>query len=186
MKILYVFIQILMFPLVFLGLSWLFTFWVRTRNHFKLTKVGYATIFVIMSYIIGGVILFPLYFLFKPVKINGITYLMGFNLWGYWLISFFIVTPGIVTIVAYFLYFKKVPVVNFFKEAVLIGLYQLPWGWFFEIIIYVYWRKTIPSIYDYFFGKNFPWIDINWLIGVVSPLIAAYIAKHTKHINKDS
>jgi len=184
MNVLLVFLQIFLFPLIFLGLAWLFTVWAK-KKHPRLIKVGYATLFAITSYIVGGVVLFPLYLIFRPVKIEGITYLMGVNLWAFWLISFVIVTPLVVAGTAYFLYFRKVAVTKYMKEALLIGLYQVPWGWFFEIVIYVYWRQTIPSVYDYFFGKNFPWIDINWLIGVLSPLIAAYFARKVSTSRKD-
>jgi hypothetical protein len=163
----------------FLILSCLFTLLVNKKNEI-LKKIGHASIFSIANYIIGGFLLFPIYFAFRPIKIKGITYLVGFNLWGYWLISFIIITPVVVGLCAYFLYFKKVSIKNYYKEAILIGLFQLPWGWFFEIVIYVYMRKTVPTIYAYFFGKNFPWIDINWAVGVLTPLLVAHLIKRHK------
>jgi len=184
MKVFVVFVQIIMFPITFLIVSWLFTLWARKKQN-RLVKLGYATEFAIAAYIIGGAILFPLYFAFKPIKIEGITYLTGFNLWAYWLITYILVLPLVGAGTAYLLYFKKASITNYYKEGLLLGFYQVPLGLFFEIVIYVYWRKTIPSIYDYFFGKNFPWIDIAWFIGIFCPLIAAYIAKRTKEVKDE-
>ena len=171
-----IFIQIVAFPVTFLLLSRGFTHWALRRRE-GLIKLGYATQFAIAVYIIGGVFLFPLYFAFQPIKIEGITYLTGANLWAYWLITYIVVLPLVGAGIAYFLYFRKVVVRKYYKEGLLLGLYQIPWALLFEIVIYVYWRKTIPSVYDYFLGKNYPWIEIAWMVSILSPLIAAEIAR---------
>ncbi|MBN1997299.1 hypothetical protein JW935_07095 [candidate division KSB1 bacterium] len=179
MKVFFIFIQIVLFPVAFLILSWLFTLWAKRKKN-KFVKFGYATQFAISVYIVGGAILFPLYFVFKPTKIDGITYLLGLNLWAYWLITYILVLPFVGAITAYFIYFKRVSISKYYKDGLLLGIYQIPWAFLFEIFIYVYWRKTIPSIYDYFFGKNYPWIEIAWIISILSPLIAAHISKRVK------
>jgi hypothetical protein len=166
-----------MFPFSVLLISVLLKIWAVKINNTRLSKICQATHYTIITYILGGVILFPLYFAFKPIKIDGITYLVGYNLWIYWLLDLIIVTPAVTISIAYFQYFKKVPIQNYKIEALFLGLYQLILSLFFEIVIYVYWRKTLPSIHAYFFGKNFPWIDINWVIGFLCVFVAAYIAK---------
>jgi hypothetical protein len=179
MNVLLIFLQIVLFPFSVFIISFLVNKFIAKPDN-KLYKLTSATNFAVSGYILGGFLLFPLYFLFRPVKIDGVTYLLGNNLIAYWIISFVIITPLVIGFCAYLFYFKKVKSDNIIKDAIIIGLYQVPLGWIFEIVIYVYWRKTIPTIYDYFFGKNFPWIMINWIIGAIIPLIIALIIKHKK------
>ncbi|MCX7709748.1 MAG: hypothetical protein N2484_07840 [Clostridia bacterium] len=176
MKVVIVFVQIIMFPLTIFLLSVLVNIWASKSNRF-VSKICHANNFTTISYVVGGLVLFPLYFVFKPVKINGITYLTGSGLWIYWLLSFIVITPAVYIYFANSLYFKKVLVKNYLREALFLGVYSLSVSIFMEIIIYVYWRKTIPSIYDYFFGKNFPFIDINWLVVFISIFIASRLSE---------
>jgi len=179
MRVFMIFLQIILFPFSVFVISYLVNKFIAKPNTILL-KITAATNFAVSGYILGGFLLFPLWFLFKPVKIDGITYLLGNNLIAYWAISFVIITPLVIGFCAYVFYFKKTECTNIFKDAIIIGLYQVPLGWIFEIVIYVYWRKTILSIHDYFFGKNYPWIMINWAIGAVIPLILAIILKYKK------
>ena len=179
MKVLSVFLQIVAFPAAIFVVSFLLHRLVSKKGTVLHTLTA-AIDFSVAGYLIGGLALFPLYFLFQPVKIDGITYLLGPNLWAYWLVSFIVVTPLVIGWCSYFFYFKEVAYRNIYLNAIFIGLFQVPLGWIMEIIIYVYWRKTIPTIYDYFFGKNFPWIMINWVIGAIVPLAVAYLLKKRK------
>jgi len=176
MRIFTIFLQIILFPFSVFIISFL-VYKIIAKPDSKLIKITAATNFAVSGYILGGFLLFPLWFLFKPVKIDGVTYLFGVNLFAYWAISFLIITPLVIGFCAYIFYFKNIKCKNIIKDAILIGLYQVPLGWIFEIVIYVYWRKTIPTIFDYFFGKNYPWIMINWAIGAIIPLILAMILK---------
>jgi hypothetical protein len=179
MKIVLIFLQIVAFPLSFLVAS-VILYVISSRYKLQqLFKFASATNFVITTYIVGGVIMFPLYFAFHPVKIEGVTYLPESALPYYWGLCY-IISVIMCMILSYYLFFKVNPSNINIKSALIIGFYQLPLGWFFEIVIYVYMRKTIPTIFDYFFGKNFPWLNINWLIGAFAPLLAVLIINHRR------
>jgi hypothetical protein len=48
-------------------------------------------------------------------------------------------------------------------------------SWLIDLVIYVFIRKTLPSIHEYFLGKNQPEIGIAWLIAYISALCSGYI-----------
>jgi hypothetical protein len=155
----------------------------KRRNLDKIFKISCATNFVISTYIIGGSLLFPLFLAFKPVKINGISYLQGVSIPIYWILSWTI-TIFLCTVLSYFLFFRINKENINIKSALVIGFLQLPLGWFFEIVIYVYMRKTIPTIFDYFFGKNFPWLNINWVLGALAPIITVLLINKKRNSKK--
>ena len=156
----------------------------QIKENTKLYKFFSAINFTITTYIVGGIILFPLFLIFKPIKINGISYLQGICIPVYWSLSW-IISIVLCVIFSYLFFFRIHKTNRNYKTAFFLGFFQLPIMWFFEIIIYVYIRQTIPTIFDYFFGKNFPWLNINWILAIFAPLITVYIIKNKIHKKVD-
>jgi len=179
MRVLLIFLQVVAFPLSFLLVSIVLNLISKKKQLSQLFKVTSATNFVITTYITGGVILFPLFLAFNPIKIDGVSYLQGAAIPVYWGLSW-LISIILCIVFSYYLFFRLNPSNVNVKSALIIGFYQLPLGWFFEIIIYVYMRKTIPSIFDYFFGKNFPWLNINWLLAALAPMITVLILRRKR------
>jgi len=78
MRVFMIFLQIVLFPFSVFVVSFLVNKFIAKPDGI-LYKFTSATNFAVSGYILGGFLLFPLYFLFKPVKIDGITYLLGNN-----------------------------------------------------------------------------------------------------------
>ena len=175
------FFQIILFPLAIFIISFLVNKFIAKPDS-NLYKVTAATNFAVSSYILGTFLLLLLRFVSKSIKIDGATYLAVNELIAYasWIISFIIRIPLVIGFCAYIFYFKKVKCKNIIKDAIIIGIYQIPLRWIFEIAIYVHWWKTIPTISDYF-SVNYPWITIVWLIGAIIPLILAIILKYKRN-----
>ena len=161
----------LIVPLGFLVVAVVLTWWMKRRNP-RGVKAGQATVFAIATYIIYQVI-------------DSLISWWGDSTHQFPLLLFqirLLLTPASIAVVAYFLYFKQVSVTDHYTEAALIGLYQVPWTWFFEIISNVYWHKTFSSVREYFFANSGMGLDLTRYLSVtisISPLLAVYMLRRS-------
>ncbi len=162
-------IQIFVIPVAILLLTWLLT---KITSGKLAKKVGYTVFYAVANYIVQSIPIFSLWFIFKPIKIGDQYHLQGGNLWGFWISAYII--SFLITILFSHLYFNKIKTDRFLRDAALFGLCIVMCSMLFEISIYVYWRKTILSIHDYFFGKNYPWMIFNWIIVIIAPFLTAF------------
>ena len=72
-----------------------------------------------------------------------------------------------VNLFTHFLYFKWVKTAKPFKDGLLIGGYLLIFCWVSDILVYVFVRNTLPTIHEYFLGKNQPEIGIAWIVSIL-------------------
>jgi hypothetical protein len=151
----------------------------QSNNHDKindsfLRKLSLMTIVVFLVYIILGIVGFFLWFAFPVEKINGLTYLLGNNLIYYYIIVNFMDIAGIIFF-SHIVYYKHINTTTPIKDGVFLGLYLMIASWLIDLVIYVFIRKTLPSIHEYFLGKNQPEIGIAWIIAFASAVCSGWI-----------
>jgi hypothetical protein len=145
-----------------------------------LRKLAFMTLVVFSVYIILGIIGFFLWFAF-PVEVkNGMTYLVGNSLIFYYIIVNFMDIIGIL-ILSHIVYYRYVNTTTPIRDAALLGLYLIIFSWLIDLVVYVFIRKTLPSIHEYFLGKNQPEIGIAWLIAYISSICSGYIHVHNRN-----
>ncbi len=144
-------------------------------------KLLMMTLVVFLVYIILGVVGFFLWFAFPVEKINGLTYLKGNNLIYYYLIINFQDIIGVLFF-AHIVYYKRINTTSPIKDGLLLGLYLVIASWIIDLIVYVFIRKTLPSLEEYFIGKNQPEIGIAWLIAFISALCAGWLHVENKKL----
>jgi len=143
-----------------------------------LRKIFLMTIVVFLVYIILGIVGFFLWFAFPVEKINGLTYLKGNNLIYYYLIINLQDIIGVLFF-SHIVYYRHINTSSPIKDGFLLGLYLIIASWFIDLIIYVFIRKTLPSVEEYFLGKNQPEIGIAWLFAFISALCSGWL--HTEN-----
>lgn len=146
----------------------------KTANDSFFRKLLFMTIVVFVVYVILSIIGFFLWFAFPVEKINGLTYLRGNNLIYYYLIVNFMDIAGVLY-VSHTVYYKHIKTTSPVKDGVGLGLYLLIVSWLIDLFVYVTIRKTLPSIHEYFLGKNQPEIGIAWLIGIISAISSGWL-----------
>ena len=143
-------------------------------NDSFLRKLTFMTLVVFSVYVVLGIIGFFLWFAF-PVEVkNGLSYLVGNNLIFYYVIVNFMDIVGIL-LLSHIIYYRFVNTTTPVKDGVILGLYLIIFSWLLDLIVYVFIRKTLPSIHEYFLGKNQPEIGIAWLIACISAIISGYM-----------
>ena len=142
------------------------------------------TLVVFLVYIILGIVGFFLWFAFPVEKINGLTYLKGNNLIYYYIIINFQDIIGILFF-SHIVYYKRINTSSPIKDGFLLGLYLIIASWLIDLVVYVFIRKTLPTIEEYFLGKNQPEIGIAWLIAFISALCSGWLhVENKKHIHR--
>ena len=139
-----------------------------------LRKFAFMTIVVFAVYGILSVVGFYLWFAFPVEKINGMTYLSRNDLILYYIIVNFNEIAGVL-LFSHIIYYKYVKSATPVKDGVFLGIYLIIFSWILDLFIYVFVRKTLPAIDEYFLGKNQPEIGIAWLIGFFSALSSGWL-----------
>jgi hypothetical protein len=154
------------------------------QNGGYLRKFAFMTIVVFAVYGILSVVGFYLWFAFPVEKINGLTYLRRNDLILYYIIVNFNDIAGVL-LFSHIIYYKYVKSTTPIKDGVFLGIYMIVFSWVLDLFIYVFIRKTLPAIDEYFLGKNQPEIGIAWLIGFVSAIFAGWLhAENLNHIRR--
>ena len=145
-----------------------------------LRKFAFMTVVVFAVYTILSVVGFFLWFAFPVEKINGLTYLRRNDLVLYYFIVNFNDIAGVL-LFSHIIYYKYVKSTTPIKDGVFLGIYLLIFSWILDLFIYVFIRKTLPTLDEYFLGKNQPEIGIAWLIGFLSAVYSGWL--HSKDQN---
>ncbi len=137
-------------------------------------KFIFMTLVVVATVGILGVVGFYLWFVFPVQKINGLTYLRTSDLFIYYgLINLFDVVG--LNLFAYALYFRWVKTTRPLKDGMWLGGYLLVFSWLTDILVYIFIRKTLPTVHEYFLGKNQPEIGIAWVVGFCAAVLAGWL-----------
>jgi hypothetical protein len=139
-------------------------------------KIIFLTIVIILLYLIGGVSGFFLWFIFPVQKINGLSYLRTNDLIFYYTIINFVDIIVLMTLTKY-IYFKNIKTKSPIRDCIGLGIYAVIFSWGIDIIVYIFVRKTLPTLGEYFFGKNQPEIGIAWLTGFLAAITIGVLEK---------
>lgn len=142
-------------------------------------KFFFMTLVVVGTAGILGVAGFYLWFLFPVQKINGLTYLSTEDLLIYYGLINLQSLIG-VNFFVHFLYFKWVETTRPLKDGLLIGGYLLVFCWVTDILVYVFVRNTLPTVHEYFLGKNQPEIGIAWVVGFCAAAFAGWLEQRRR------
>ncbi len=149
-------------------------------NDSFLKKLLYMTQVVFIVYGILGIAGFFLWFAFPVETINGLTYLKGNSLIYYYLIVNLLDIAGVLY-ASHIIYYKRINTSTPVKDGVLTGIYLVVASWLIDLFVYVFIRQTLPSIHEYFLGKNQPEIGIAWVIAFASALCAGWLHQDIKN-----
>jgi FtsH-binding integral membrane protein len=61
------------------------------------------------------------------------------------------------------------------KDGIWLGGYLLAFCWATDILVYVLIRKTLPTVHEYFLGKNQPEIGIAWVVAFFAAVLAGWL-----------
>lgn len=151
-----------------------------------LKKFALMTIVVFVVYSILSVVGFYLWFVFPVEKIHGLTYLRQNDLILYYIIINFNDVAGVL-LFSHIIYYKYVKSATPIKDGVFLGIYLIVFSWILDLFVYVFIRKTLPTLDEYFLGKNQPEIGIAWLIAFLSALYSGWLhAEDQNHIRRFS
>ncbi len=142
-------------------------------------KWFFLTLVVLAALGILGVAGFYLWFVFPVQKIRGLTYLETPHLILYYIILNLLDVGGII-LFAQLLYFRRVNSYNPIRDGIILGIYLVIFSWGVDIVVYVFLRNTLPSIHEYFLGKNQPEIGIAWLVGFAAAVLAGWLEKRRR------
>jgi hypothetical protein len=137
-------------------------------------KFLFMTLVVIATAGILGVAGFYLWFVFPVEKIHGLTYLKTSDLFIYYGLINVLDVVG-VNLLARALYFRWVKTDRPLKDGVWLGGYLLVFSWLTDILVYIFIRNTLPSVREYFLGKNQPEIGIAWVVGFCAAVLAGWL-----------
>ncbi len=137
-------------------------------------KFLFMTLVVIATAGILGVAGFYLWFVFPVQKINGLTYLRTPDLLLYYGIINLLDVVG-VNLFARVLYFRWVKTARPLADGIRLGTYLLVFCWATDILVYILVRKTLPTVREYFLGKNQPEIGIAWLVAFCAAALAGWL-----------
>jgi hypothetical protein len=146
-----------------------------------LRKFAFMTIVVFAVYTILSVVGFYLWFAFPVEKINGLTYLRRNDLILYYFIVNFNDIAGVL-LFSHIIYYHYVKTATPIKDGIFLGIYLLIFSWILDLFVYVFIRKTLPTLNEYFLGKNQPEIGIAWLIGLLSALYSGWLHSEDKNL----
>ena len=137
-------------------------------------KFVFMTLVVVATVGIIGFVGFKLWFVFPVQKIHGLTYLGTPDILIYYGAINVLDVLG-VNLFARLLYFRWVKTDRPLQDGIWIGIYLLVFSWVTDIVIYIFIRKTLPTLQEYFFGKNQPEIGIAWIVGVCAAALAGWL-----------
>jgi len=137
-------------------------------------KFMFMTLVVIATAGILGVAGFYLWFVFPVQKINGLTYLRTSDLFIYYGLINLLDVVG-VNLFAQALYFRWVKTARPLKDGIWLGGYLLVFCWVTDILVYILVRKTLPTVREYFLGKNQPEIGIAWVVAFCAAVLAGWL-----------
>ncbi|RQV92092.1 hypothetical protein EH221_12485 [bacterium] len=120
---------------------------------------------------VNGLIGFYLWFVFPVETINNLTYLQTSHLIIYYNIINFMSIVGVI-VFSQILYYRRVKTADPKKDGIILGAYLIVFSWIVDIIVYIFIRKTLPTLHEYFLGKNQPEIGIAWLVGFFACVLA--------------
>lgn len=137
-------------------------------------KVIFMTLVVIATVGSLGLVGFYLWFAFRVETINGLTYLRTPDILIYYGLLNLLDVVG-VNLFARVLYFRWVKTTRPLQDGIWLGSYLLVFSWITDILVYVFIRGTLPTIREYFLGKNQPEIGIAWLVGFCAAVLAGWL-----------
>ena len=112
--------------------------------------------------------------MFPVQEIHGMTYLQTPHLILYYILINLMDIVGII-LFAQILYYRRIKTYYPIRDGVILGCYALSFSWLVDTIVYIFIRNTLPTIHEYFLGKNQPEIGIAWLVGFVAPVLAGWL-----------
>lgn len=134
---------------------------------------------VILVYSVLSIIGFYLWFAFPVEKINGLTYFSEKGLILYYLIINFNDIAG-VFLLSHLVYFRYIKTVSPVRDGMWLGVYLVVFSWILDLFVYVFIRNTLPTIKEYFLGKNQPEIGIAWLVAFSGAVCAGWLHSFNK------
>ncbi len=135
---------------------------------------------------VNGLIGFYLWFVFPVETINNLTYLQTTHLIIYYNIINLMSIVGVI-LFSQILYYRRVHTSNPKRDGIILGAYLVGFSWIVDIIVYIFIRKTLPTLHEYFLGKNQPEIGIAWLVGFFACLLAGVWETQRRTLpNKDN
>jgi hypothetical protein len=137
-------------------------------------RAAFMTAVVVASLAILGIAGFFLWFIFPVQKTRGLTYLEPAHLITYYSMINFLDVIWIV-LLARLLYFRRVKTADPVKDGLLLGAYMVIFSWLADIVVYIFIRGTLPSVQEYFLGKNQPEIGIAWLVALLTCVLAGWL-----------
>jgi hypothetical protein len=137
-------------------------------------KFAFMTMVVFAVYSILSVVGFYLWFVFTVENVNGMTYLRRNDLILYYIIVNFNDIAGVL-LFSHIIYYKYVQSRFPIKDGIFLGIYMILFSWILDLVVYVFIRKTLPTIDEYFLGKNQPEIGIAWFIGLISSIFSGWL-----------
>lgn len=149
------------------------------QNHPWWRKLIFMTLVILATLGVLGLTGFYLWFLFPVQKIRGLTYLETPHLILYYTILNLLDVVGII-LFAQLLYFRRVNAYNPVRDGIILGIYMVVLSWGVDIVVYVFLRNTLPSIHEYFLGKNQPEIGIAWLVALAAAVLAGWLEKRRR------
>lgn len=142
-------------------------------------KFLHMTLVVFATGGVLGVAGFYLWFLFPVQKVNGLTYLRTSDLLLYYsLINLFDVVG--INLFARFLYFRWIHTTRPLRDGVVMGGYLLVFCWVTDNLVYIGIRKTLPTVHEYFLGKNQPEIGIAWIVAFCGAVLAGWLERRKR------
>jgi len=137
-------------------------------------KFLFLTLVILSLYSILSIIGFFLWFVFPVQEIHGLTYLLTPHLLLYYILINIMDVVGII-LFAQIIYYRRVRTYYPIRDGIILGCYVLVFCWLTDIIVYIFIRKTLPTIHEYFLGKNQPEIGIAWLVGFAAAVLAGWL-----------
>lgn len=137
-------------------------------------KFLFLTLVILSLYSILSIIGFFLWFVFPVQEIHGLTYLLTPHLLLYYILINIMDVVGVL-LFAQIIYYRRVRTYYPIRDGIILGCYVLVFCWLTDIIVYIFIRKTLPTIHEYFLGKNQPEIGIAWLVGFAAAVLAGWL-----------
>jgi len=137
-------------------------------------KFLFLTLVILSLYSVLSIIGFFLWFVFPVQEIHGLTYLLTPHLLLYYILINIMDVVGLI-LFAQMIYYRRIRTYYPIRDGIILGCYILVFCWLVDIIVYVFIRKTLPTIHEYFLGKNQPEIGIAWLVGFAAAVLAGWL-----------
>jgi len=134
-------------------------------------KLIFLNLVTVTTLGVNGLIGFYLWFVFPVATINNLTYLQTSHLIIYYIIINLMSIVGVI-IFSQLLYYRRLKTTQPTRDGVVLGAYLVSVSWVVDIVIYIFIRKTLPTLGEYFLGKNQPEIGIAWLVGFFACVVA--------------